>query len=137
GGRGWYEDPTHRLLARYWDGTAWTERVDRAGHYAEDPIPQTAQLPPALVGSSTSRQRSIAVIGALGAAIGACIGLLPGIAFVGLAERFGPRSTPTRAALVGSIAIGGALGALVAVVAALIARAMSHLSAGSRYDGRI
>jgi Protein of unknown function (DUF2510) len=24
---GWYDDPTGRHVARYWDGAAWTERV--------------------------------------------------------------------------------------------------------------
>jgi len=37
---GWKPDPFRRFDARYWDGTAWTERVlDRGAHLVADPEP--------------------------------------------------------------------------------------------------
>jgi len=35
---GWYSDPTGRADQRYWDGTAWTENVSRAGVQGTEPI---------------------------------------------------------------------------------------------------
>ena len=34
---GWYADPAGRYELRYWDGTAWTEHVSRAGQQYTDP----------------------------------------------------------------------------------------------------
>ena len=34
---GWYPDPSGRFEMRYWDGTAWTEHVSRAGQQYTDP----------------------------------------------------------------------------------------------------
>ena len=34
---GWYNDPAGRYELRYWDGTAWTEHVSRAGQQFMDP----------------------------------------------------------------------------------------------------
>jgi hypothetical protein len=34
---GWYSDPAGRFELRYWDGTAWTEHVSRAGQQYTDP----------------------------------------------------------------------------------------------------
>lgn len=34
---GWYADPSGRFELRYWDGTAWTEHVSRAGQQYTDP----------------------------------------------------------------------------------------------------
>jgi hypothetical protein len=34
---GWYTDPAGRFDLRYWDGTAWTEHVSRAGQQYTDP----------------------------------------------------------------------------------------------------
>jgi len=34
---GWYADPSSRYELRYWDGSAWTEHVSRAGQQATDP----------------------------------------------------------------------------------------------------
>lgn len=34
---GWYADPSGRYELRYWDGTAWTEHVSRAGQQYTDP----------------------------------------------------------------------------------------------------
>jgi len=34
---GWYADPSGRFELRYWDGTAWTEHVSRAGQQFTDP----------------------------------------------------------------------------------------------------
>ena len=34
---GWYADPAGRFELRYWDGTAWTEHVSRAGQQFTDP----------------------------------------------------------------------------------------------------
>jgi Protein of unknown function (DUF2510) len=34
---GWYHDPAGRYELRYWDGTAWTEHVSRAGQQYTDP----------------------------------------------------------------------------------------------------
>jgi hypothetical protein len=34
---GWYADPAGRFELRYWDGTAWTEHVSRAGQQYTDP----------------------------------------------------------------------------------------------------
>ena len=34
---GWYADPSGRYELRYWDGTAWTEHVSRAGQQFTDP----------------------------------------------------------------------------------------------------
>ncbi len=34
---GWYPDPSGRFEMRYWDGTAWTEHVSRAGQQFTDP----------------------------------------------------------------------------------------------------
>jgi hypothetical protein len=37
---GWYEDPARRFELRYWDGSAWTEHVSRAGQqYRDPPVP--------------------------------------------------------------------------------------------------
>ena len=54
---GWYRDPTGQGDARYWNGTTWTEAVDRGGQRAnlpidpalarQQPVPGTqVQLPP-------------------------------------------------------------------------------------------
>ena len=34
---GWYHDPAGRFELRYWDGSAWTEHVSRAGQQYTDP----------------------------------------------------------------------------------------------------
>ncbi|HEX6659403.1 MAG TPA: DUF2510 domain-containing protein, partial [Ilumatobacter sp.] len=34
---GWYADPALRYELRYWDGSAWTEHVSRAGQQYTDP----------------------------------------------------------------------------------------------------
>jgi hypothetical protein len=34
---GWYADPAARFELRYWDGSAWTEHVSRAGQQYTDP----------------------------------------------------------------------------------------------------
>jgi Protein of unknown function (DUF2510) len=34
---GWYTDPAGRFELRYWDGSAWTEHVSRAGQQYTDP----------------------------------------------------------------------------------------------------
>jgi Protein of unknown function (DUF2510) len=34
---GWYADPAGRYELRYWDGSAWTEHVSRAGQQYTDP----------------------------------------------------------------------------------------------------
>lgn len=34
---GWYADPSGRYELRYWDGSAWTEHVSRAGQQYTDP----------------------------------------------------------------------------------------------------
>lgn len=34
---GWYSDPSGRFELRYWDGSAWTEHVSRAGQQYTDP----------------------------------------------------------------------------------------------------
>ena len=34
---GWYADPSGRFELRYWDGSAWTEHVSRAGQQFTDP----------------------------------------------------------------------------------------------------
>lgn len=55
---GWYQDPTGQGDARYWNGTSWTESVDRGGQQSnvpidpamaqQEPVPGTqVQLPPA------------------------------------------------------------------------------------------
>jgi len=37
-GPGWYADPSGRYDHRYWDGTAWTEHVSRAGEASTAPV---------------------------------------------------------------------------------------------------
>lgn len=36
---GWYPDPSGRWQVRWWDGTAWTDRVATAGRQGSDPPP--------------------------------------------------------------------------------------------------
>jgi hypothetical protein len=44
---GWYADPTGQGDGRYWNGTAWTESVNRGGVTVNVPIdPGKAQQPP-------------------------------------------------------------------------------------------
>lgn len=44
---GWYQDPTGQGDARYWNGVAWTQSVDRSGTTADIAIdPALAQQPP-------------------------------------------------------------------------------------------
>jgi hypothetical protein len=44
---GWYQDPTGQGNARYWNGTAWTESVDRGGVTVNVAIDSgQAQVPP-------------------------------------------------------------------------------------------
>jgi len=44
---GWYQDPTGQGDARYWNGTSWTESVDRGGVTVNVAIdPSQAQVPP-------------------------------------------------------------------------------------------
>lgn len=44
---GWYQDPTGQGDARYWNGTAWTQSVDRAGTTLNIAIDSSlAQQPP-------------------------------------------------------------------------------------------
>jgi hypothetical protein len=40
---GWYADPTAQADQRYWDGTAWTEHVSRAGVQGTAPVEGVAQ----------------------------------------------------------------------------------------------
>jgi cobalamin biosynthesis Mg chelatase CobN len=45
---GWYRDPTGQGEARYWNGAAWTDSVNRGGVTVSVPIDaDQAQLPPA------------------------------------------------------------------------------------------
>mgnify|MGYP001826675004 CR=1 FL=1 len=45
---GWYSDPTGQGDARYWNGAAWTQSVNRGGVTADVAIdPSQAQIPPA------------------------------------------------------------------------------------------
>ena len=45
---GWYADPSGQGDARYWNGAAWMQSVNRAGVQVELPIdPSQAQTPPA------------------------------------------------------------------------------------------
>ena len=44
---GWYQDPTGQGDARYWNGSSWTESVNRGGSTINVPIdPAQAQLAP-------------------------------------------------------------------------------------------
>jgi len=44
---GWYQDPTGQGDARYWNGTAWTQSVNRGGVTVNVAIdPSQAQIPP-------------------------------------------------------------------------------------------
>ena len=44
---GWYQDPTGQGDARYWNGTSWTQSVDRGGVTVNVAIdPSAAQIPP-------------------------------------------------------------------------------------------
>ena len=44
---GWYADPTGQGDARYWNGAAWTQSVNRGGVTVNVPIdPTQAQVPP-------------------------------------------------------------------------------------------
>jgi hypothetical protein len=44
---GWYQDPTGQGDGRYWNGTSWTESVDRGGVTVNVAIdPSQAQVPP-------------------------------------------------------------------------------------------
>ena len=44
---GWYQDPTAQGDARYWNGSSWTESVNRGGTTFNAPIdPAQAQLVP-------------------------------------------------------------------------------------------
>ena len=44
---GWYQDPTGQGNARYWNGTSWTESVDRGGVTVNVAIDSgQAQVPP-------------------------------------------------------------------------------------------
>ena len=44
---GWYRDPTGQGEARYWNGAAWTDSVNRGGVTVSVPIAaDQAQLPP-------------------------------------------------------------------------------------------
>jgi hypothetical protein len=79
---GWYQDPTGQGDARYWNGSAWTQSVDRAGttvNIAIDPtqaqqppvpgtqvqIPSPAPSPQTVVQQSSSRSPVGAIIGAV------------------------------------------------------------------------
>ena len=42
---GWFPDPTQRADQRYWDGTAWTDYVSRAGVQGTDPVVATSRQP--------------------------------------------------------------------------------------------
>lgn len=45
---GWYADPSGQGEARYWNGAAWTQSVNRGGVEVELPIdPSQLQTPPA------------------------------------------------------------------------------------------
>jgi hypothetical protein len=45
--QGWYVDPTGQGNARYWNGTSWTQTVNRAGVVLNVYIdPNQAQVPP-------------------------------------------------------------------------------------------
>jgi hypothetical protein len=45
---GWYQDPTGQGDARYWNGAAWTQSVNRGGTTSNIAIdPSLAQQPPA------------------------------------------------------------------------------------------
>jgi hypothetical protein len=72
---GWYRDPTGQGEARYWNGVAWTDSVNRGGVTVSVPIAaDQSQLPPtpgsevqaappaAAATQTTSRRSPLAVI---------------------------------------------------------------------------
>jgi hypothetical protein len=63
---GWYADPLRRFDHRYWDGTAWTEHVARAGVAAVDPPTAspvaTAGTATGPVGSTATTVNVLAVV---------------------------------------------------------------------------
>lgn len=83
-GAGWYADPTRRFEHRYWDGTAWTEHVSRAGATATDPVTPAAPVWQADAGRPTitnvkavvSLVLSILWIGGLGSLAGLVLGVM-------------------------------------------------------------
>ena len=55
---GWYQDPTAQGDARYWNGSGWTESVNRGGSTVNVPIdPSQAQVPP-VAGTAPSENHS-------------------------------------------------------------------------------
>jgi hypothetical protein len=79
---GWYQDPTGQGDARYWNGVAWTQSVDRSGttiniaidptQAQQPPVPGTqvqtpapAPAPQTVVQQSSSRSPVGAIIGAV------------------------------------------------------------------------
>ncbi len=43
-GPGWYPDPLARFDHRYWDGTAWTDHVSKAGQMMTDPLSAMGEI---------------------------------------------------------------------------------------------
>jgi len=57
---GWYRDPSHPHVERWWDGTAWTEHRRAAGQTAGQPFAQPGFGPPPSGGGS-GRAKAIAL----------------------------------------------------------------------------
>jgi hypothetical protein len=80
---GWYQDPTGQGDGRYWNGSTWTEAVDRGGVTVNVPIDPNQALAPPVPGTQVSIPASPAAVQPVGggstssgSAIGAIIGLL-------------------------------------------------------------
>ncbi len=51
---GWYQDPTGQGDGRYWNGSSWTQAVDRGGVTVNVPIDPSMALIPPLAGTQVA-----------------------------------------------------------------------------------
>ncbi|NNN37523.1 DUF2510 domain-containing protein [Streptomyces sp. S3(2020)] len=57
---GWYRDPAHPHLERWWDGTAWTEHRREPAPAGPPPVPPVPGRPPG--GEAPGRAKAVALI---------------------------------------------------------------------------
>jgi hypothetical protein len=70
---GWYADPMRRADQRYWDGTAWTDHVSRAGVQGTDPVGATSTQPTTTAVQQRAQQKKPKWPWILGGILGAFI----------------------------------------------------------------
>ena len=76
---GWYRDPTGQGDARYWNGTSWTQTVDRGGQQVNVPIDSTTAQQEPLPGTQVQLPQAPATTQVVQTSSGSSGGVLIGL----------------------------------------------------------